>query len=118
MNLIGEKSMQENFSFEKWHKKYKTNKIVDLKKYFSIEEFNYFRKLGIKIKDDIYTAFEFDNLYYYGLLPYYVPEDEELSEEEKKNCKELNGTGVSRETLNSLLKKCEEIMETENIYAM
>ena len=33
--------MQENFSFEKWHKKYKTNKIVDLKKYFSIEEFNY-----------------------------------------------------------------------------
>ena len=44
MNLIGEKSMQENFSFEKWHKKYKTNKIVDLKKYFSIEEFNYFRK--------------------------------------------------------------------------
>lgn len=70
MNLIGEKGMQENFSFEKWHKKYKTNKIVDLKKYFSIEEFNYFRKLGIKIKDDIYTAFEFDNLYYYGLLPY------------------------------------------------
>ena len=47
-----------------------------------------------------------------------MPEDEELSEEEKKNCKELNGTGVSRETLNSLLKKCEEIMGTENIYAM
>lgn len=110
--------MQENFSFEKWHKKYKTNKIVDLKKYFSIEEFNYFRKLGIKIKDDIYTAFKFDNLYYYGLLPYYVLEDEELSEEEKKNCKELNGTGVSRENLNSLLKKCEKIMETERIYAM
>jgi hypothetical protein len=34
MNLIGEKGMQENFSFEKWHKKYKTNKIVDLKKFF------------------------------------------------------------------------------------
>ena len=51
-------------------------------------------------------------------MAYYVPEDEELSEEEKKNCKELNGTGVSRETLNSLLKKCEEIMETEKIYAM
>lgn len=58
------------------------------------------------------------NLIIYIIMAYYVPEDEELSEEEKKNCKELNGTGVSRETLNSLLKKCEEIMETEKIYAM
>ena len=94
------------------------NGIKNIKQYFSIEESNDLRKLGIKIKDNIYTAFEFDNLYYYGLLPYYVPEDEELTEDEKKNCKELNGTGVSRENLNSLLKKCEKIMETENIYAM
>lgn len=108
--------MDKNFSYEEWHKKYKSNKIVDLKKYFSIEEFNDMKKLGIKIKNDIYTASEFDNLYYGGLLPYYVPRDDEMTEEELEFCKDLNGTGVSEDSLNTMLKKCEEIIEKEKIY--
>ena len=34
-----------------------------------------------------------------------------------ENVKELDGTGVNRNYLNSLLKKCEEIREIEKIYA-
>ncbi len=108
----------KNFSYKEWHKKYKTKKIVDLKKYFSIDEFNYLKKLGIQIKDDIYTASEFDDLYYFGLLPYYVPEDEESTEEDMELKKELNRTGVSRNALNSMLRKCEEVMEKEKLYAI
>lgn len=43
------------------------------------------------------------------LLAYYEDLDEELSEEEKQYQKSLDGTNVTRERYNSLLKKVEEM---------
>ena len=82
--------------------------IVDLKKYFSSEEWEQFRKLGIVIKDKIYTEYEFETLNN-SLYDYYY--SEEMSEEEKQQVKSLDGTGVSREQYNNLLDKIEKINE-------
>ena len=82
--------------------------IVDLKKYFSSEELEQFRKLGIVIKDKIYTEYEFETLNN-SLYDYYY--SEEMSEEEKQQVKSLDGTGVSREQYNNLLDKIEKINE-------
>ena len=45
---------------EGWREMYMNKEIVDLKKYFTNEEFDLFRKLGIEIKDKIYTEYEIE----------------------------------------------------------
>ena len=91
-----------------WREMYMNKEIVDLKKYFSSEELEQFRKLGIVIKDKIYTEYEFETLNN-SLYDYYY--SEEMSEEEKQQVKSLDGTGVSREQYNNLLDKIEKINE-------
>ena len=71
-------------------------------------ELEQFRKLGIVIKDKIYTEYEFETLNN-SLYDYYY--SEEMSEEEKQQVKSLDGTGVSREQYNNLLDKIEKINE-------
>ena len=64
---------------EGWREMYMNKEIVDLKKYFTNEEFDLFRKLGIEIKDKIYTEYEIE-LINNSLYDYYYSED--MSEDE------------------------------------
>ena len=93
---------------EGWREMYKNKEIVDLKKYFTNEEFDLFRKLGIEIKDKIYTEYEIE-LINNSLYDYYYSED--MSEDEKSQVKSLEETGVTREQYNNLLNKIEQINE-------
>ena len=91
-----------------WREMYMNKEIVDLKKYFTNEEFDLFRKLGIEIKDKIYTEYEIE-LINNSLYDYYYSED--MSENEKNQVKSLEETGVTREQYNNLLNKIEQINE-------
>ncbi len=93
---------------EGWREMYMNKEIVDLKKYFTNEEFDLFRKLGIEIKDKIYTEYEIE-LINNSLYDYYYSED--MSEDEKNQVKTLEETGVTREQYNNLLNKIEQINE-------
>lgn len=93
---------------EGWREMYMNKEIVDLKKYFNNEEFDLFRKLGIEIKDKIYTEYEIE-LINNSLYEYYYSED--MSEDEKNQVKSLEETGVTREQYNNLLNKIEQINE-------
>ena len=93
---------------EGWREMYMNKEIVDLKKYFTNEEFDLFRKLGIEIKDKIYTEYEIE-LINNSLYEYYYSED--MSEDEKNQVKSLEETGVTRERYNNLLNKIEQINE-------
>ena len=100
-SFVGKKS-------EGWREMYMNKEIVDLKKYFTNEEFDLFRKLGIEIKDKIYTEYEIE-LINNSLYDYYYSED--MSEDEKNQVKSLEETGVTREQYNNLLNKIEQINE-------
>ena len=100
-NFVGKNS-------EGWREMYINKEIVDLKKYFTNEEFDLFRKLGIEIKDKIYTEYEIE-LINNSLYDYYYSED--MSEDEKSQVKSLEETGVTREQYNNLLNKIEQINE-------
>lgn len=91
---------------KKWHKKYATEEIIDLKKYLLKEDFEILKKLGIAVLDKIYTAREFDVLDEDYILYYY---DDNMNEEEKADTKSLENTGVTREEYNQLLDKLHKI---------
>ena len=82
--------------------------IIDIKKHLNDEDIEILHRLGIKTYDKIYTEYELEVLEM-DLLAYYEDLDEELSEEEKQYQKSLDGTNVTRERYNSLLKKVEEM---------
>lgn len=97
--------MEEKFNYEKWYEKYHNEEIIDIKKYFSIEELNIIMNLNVKIKEKIYTKYEFE-LLNLDLLQYYNEED--LAKED------LEKTGVSEEEYNNLLEKIERIRHLYN----
>ena len=69
---------------------------------------SYGKYYRIKIKDKIYTEFECECLYM-DFLKYYDDPENDLSEDERKYQKSLDGTGVTREEYNEVLKKIEKI---------
>lgn len=94
------------FNYDEWNERYHNKEIVDIKKYLNEEDIEIIHRLGIKTYDKIYTEYELEVLEM-DLLAYYEDLDEELSEEEKQYQKSLDGTNVTRERYNSLLKKVE-----------
>lgn len=95
----------ENFDYDKWKEKYQNVEIVDLKENLSEAELDTISKLGIKLKDKVYTQYEFDALEM-KILDYYI--DDELDNEVKEFLKELPSE-VSREEYNRLVEKISEI---------
>jgi hypothetical protein len=96
----------ERFNYKEWLDTYHNKEIVDLKKHFTEEELNIIRKLGIEIKDKVYTEYEFEILDM-DILAYYKYDD--MTKEELEITKNLEETGVSKEEYEKLLKKMEEI---------
>ena len=66
--------MNKEFNFKKWSEQYHNKEVVELKKYFTIENFNTISKLGIKIKDKIYTQYEFEVLSM-DILAFFIDDD-------------------------------------------
>ena len=97
--------------YKDWDKKYHNLEIIDINKYLTLNDKKILERLGIKVKDKIYTEYEYECLRMIFLTYYDVPEDD-LSEEELKYQKSLDGTGVTREEYNTVLKKLETINET------
>lgn len=94
--------------FEKWHERYRTKGVINIKSHLDSNDIEILKKLGIVIEDKIYTCYEFD-LIDGDLILYYLADD--MTEEEKKESKPLDGTGVTRSEYNWVLKKF-EIMQS------
>ena len=96
----------EVMDFDKWYEKYSIKEIVDLKKHLSESDFELLKKLGIEIKDKIYTEQELEYLDM-DLIAYYINE-EDMDEEEIKESKDLP-ENVTRQEFNEILEKVNNI---------
>ena len=93
---------------QEWREKYYNLEIININEYLTQTDRQLLEKLGIKIKDKIYTEFECEWLYM-DFLKYHDDPENDLSEDERKYQKSLDGTGVTREEYNEVLKKIEKI---------
>ncbi|MCR5185775.1 MAG: hypothetical protein K6D97_01485 [Clostridia bacterium] len=96
--------------YKEWDEKYHNLEVIDVKKHLSSKDIKILKKLGIKVKNKIYTEYEFECLTM-DLLAYYDDPEMDLSEEEKEFQKLLDGTNVSREEYNEVLNKVQKINE-------
>lgn len=103
------KGINEN-EYKDWFEKYHNLEVRDINDYFEEEDKKIFERLGIKLKNKIYTEFECECLYM-NYLTYYDDPECDLSEEEKEFQKSLDGTGVTRDEYNKILKKLETLNE-------
>ena len=94
--------------FDTWHERYKKKEIINIREHLDSNDIEILNKLGINIVDKLYTAYEFD-IIDGELIKYYLSDD--MEEDEKKESVPLDGTGVSREEYNWVLRKF-EIMQT------
>ena len=92
--------------YKKWYEEYSTVEKIDLRKYFTAQDFEILKKLKIEVKVKIYTEREFEELGSEYILFYY---DDSMTNEEKIETKSLKNTGVSREEYNTLLEKFHKI---------
>lgn len=101
-----------NFNYEKWSEIYHNKKILKLMDYLDNKEIEIAKKLGIEIKDEMYSEYEYD-IVKQELLAYYPndEEDPEVQEELKQFQKSLDDVGVTQEEYDSLLKKFDNIDE-------
>lgn len=76
------KGINEN-EYKDWFEKYHNLEVRDINDYFEEEDKKIFERLGIKLKNKIYTEFECECLYM-DYLTYYDDPECDLSEEEKK----------------------------------
>lgn len=108
--LVFHRKNQKGMDYEelhkKWEEKYFFKEVVDLKKHFTDKEFEILNKLGVEIKDKIYTEYEFE-LLDGEVIDYYKSDD--MDEEELKMGKDLSKTGVSQEDYDKLLNKIHDI---------
>lgn len=93
------------FDFDEWKRRYETKEIVNIKEEFTINELALLNKLGVKLKDKIYTEQEFEILDMQVIGFYY---EDEMTDEEKAECIPLP-EGVTRKEYNLLLEKIQQI---------
>lgn len=99
-----------NDSFKQWEERYFNKKVVDVNKEFTDKEKTTLEKLGIKLSNKIYTEYEFEQLDGDVILYYY---DDEMTEEEKAECKKLPDN-ITRDEYNELLNKITMINSKHN----
>lgn len=86
--------------YNNWNEKYHNKKFIDLFMYFSPEQKEVLKKFDIALEEKLYTEFEFDVID--GKLILFYKNEEEMDEEELKECKELPN-GVDRAQFDELL---------------
>ena len=97
-------------TLKKWKKRYFNKEVVDVNKEFTDKEKTTLEKLGIKLSNKIYTEYEFEQLDGDVILYYY---DDEMTEEEKAECKKLPDN-ITRDEYNELLNKITMINSKHN----
>ena len=95
--------------FDTWHERYKNKEIINIREHLDSNDIEILNKLGINIEDRLYTCYEFD-IIDGELIKYYLSDD--MEEDEKKESVPLDGTGVSREEYNWVLRKFEIMQST------
>ena len=96
------------FDYEKWYRKYHNDDVIDLRKYFMLQNFDTINKLGIKIKAKKYTRYEFEVLSL-EILEYY--KDYDMTIEELELVKDLEEKNVLQEEYDKLLRMVENVKE-------
>ena len=96
------------FNYEEWNEKYHNEKFIDLFMYFSPEQKELLKKFDITLEEKLYTEFEFDVIDE-KLILFYKDEDE-MDEEELKECEELQD-GVDRVRFDELLAVMSKVRE-------
>ena len=98
----------ENINCFKVNESYYVDEFLNLNNFLDNKDIELINKLGIKIKNKLYTDCEFD-IFFGEILEYQY--DKYMSDEEKKMSKPLRKTGVSRLEYNQLLDKINYIYE-------
>lgn len=94
--------------YSNWDKKYHHKEYIELFSDFSSEDRDKLKLFDILLEDKLYTEFEFEVIY--GKLILYYKNEEEMDEEELKECKELPN-GIDREQFMKLLKKMDKVRD-------
>ena len=100
-----------SFNYEEWNEKYHNEKFIDLFKYFSPEQKELLKKFDITLEEKLYTEFEFDVIDEKLILFY--KNEEEMDEEQLKECEELPD-GVDRAQFDELLAVMSKVREKYN----
>ena len=101
----------ENSDYEKWNDKYHNVKFIDLFMYFTPEEKELLKRFDIVLEDKLYTEYEFDVIDEKLIL--YYKNEEEMEEDELKECKELP-SGVDRAQFMELLAIMDRVRDKYN----
>ena len=101
----------ENSDYEKWNDKYHNVKFIDLFMYFTPEEKELLKRFDIVLEDKLYTEYEFDIIDEKLIL--YYKNEEEMEEDELKECKELP-SGVDRAQFMELLAIMDRVRDKYN----
>ena len=91
-----------------WDKKYHHKEYIELFSDFSSEDRDMLKLFDILLEDKLYTEFEFEVIY--GKLILYYKNEEEMDEEELKECKELPN-GIDKEQYMKLLEKMDKVRD-------
>lgn len=97
----------DEIGFEAWDIVYRTAPMIDICKYFNLEQLYWLEKLDIFIQDRVYTEYEYDILK--GEVSKYYTED--MDEEDKETAYSLKETDVSKDEYKTLLRIFEMIDE-------
>lgn len=100
-----------SFNYEEWNEKYHNEKFIDLFKYFSPEQKELLKKFDITLEEKLYTEFEFDVIDEKLILFY--KNEEEMDEEQLKECEELPD-GIDRAQFDELLAVMSKAREEYN----
>ena len=95
----------------KWLEKYHNIPVVDVLNELTDQSIEIIKKLGIELKNKIYTEYEFDILEG-EISDYYIYEG--ITEKELSCVKSLDGTGVSNKEVEETLKEVDKIVEKHN----
>ncbi|WP_300924957.1 hypothetical protein [uncultured Clostridium sp.] len=94
----------KKMDIENWDYKYHNNPMIDIRKELTDNQLEIIKKLGIEVKDKIYTEYDYECLK--GALSEYIQDDEE-----EYTPKSLDEKNVDKEEFEELIKRIDEIDE-------
>ncbi len=104
---------QKTFTFEEWHEKYCNYEFIDINKFLTDNDKEMLKKLGINLKNRLYTEREFEVIDL-ELCSYYRNE-EDMEEEELEEVEPLP-EDINREDYEKLINKFSEIGKNCNLF--